>query len=154
MTASPTRRTTASPTRRLPVLVAAIVLVAGATACSDTSVLNLEVGDCLDSADLVGDSVSDVVTVPCDEPHDAEIFAELELPPGEYPGLDAVRAEAEDFCLPKLEEFVGVSILESELDVYPLLPTPDSWEADDDRVILCIAAAPENVTGTLEGSQR
>lgn len=146
---------TAPRTRRIVALAGAALLVAvGATACTDTSVLTLRVGDCLDSVDLAGDSVSDVVTIPCDEPHDAEIFADLELPDGRYPGIDEVRTAAEDFCLPALEEFVGIPLLESELDVYPLLPTVDSWTADDDRVILCIAVAPQDVTGTLEGSGR
>jgi hypothetical protein len=145
----------ASRLRRAAVGVGAIVLLAGVvTACTSTSVLDLSVGDCIDSEDLAGDSVSDVVTVPCDEPHDAEIFAELELPEGDYPGIDEVRAAAEDFCLPELEEFVGTPLLESDLDVYPLLPTADSWTADDDRLILCIVVAPEDVTGTLEGSER
>jgi hypothetical protein len=143
----------AHPTTALAVAV--VALGAGLSGCTSTSVLTLGVGDCLHAADLErGESVSDIVTVPCDEPHDAEIFASRDLPAGDYPGLDGVRAEAENFCLPEFESFVGIAYLESELDVYPLLPTSDSWEQEDDRTILCIAVAPEDVTGTLEGAER
>lgn len=135
-------------------LSAAGLVGAGLTACASTSVLTLSVGDCLRSADLAAGQVSDVATVACSEPHDAEIFAELSLPDGDYPGIQGVRSAAENFCLPALTEWVGVSYLDSDLEVYPLLPTEDSWTGEDDRVILCIAVVSEDVTGTLEGSAR
>ena len=142
--------------RPAPTMVPIVVALSAAamTACSSTSVLTLDVGDCLNADDLRGNSVSDVAKVPCDEPHDAEIFAKLDLPEGDYPGIDEVRATAENFCLPEFEEFAGRPYLESDLDVYPLLPTQDSWVSEDDREILCIVVAPEDVTGTLEGSDR
>jgi hypothetical protein len=139
---------------RVTAALSAAVVVAGLAGCSSTSVLSLNVGDCLRSAELSGGQVSDVATVPCSEAHDAEVFAELSLPDGAYPGLEAVRTAAEDFCLPEFTEWAGITYLDSGLDVYPLLPTQDSWTGEDDRVILCIAVAPEDVTDTLEGSAR
>ena len=126
----------------------------GLAACSSTSVLDLKVGDCLRSSDFTGAEVTDIATVSCSEPHDAEIYAATELPDGDYPGVEAARTAAEDFCLPAVEDFVGVGYLDTELEVYPLLPTEGSWDAEDDREILCILVAPEDVTGTLEGSGR
>ena len=125
----------------------------GLVGCADTSVLTVSVGDCLASADLAGGRVSDVSPVPCREAHDAEVYAELTLPDGDYPGLASVRAAAENFCLPQLAEFVGVPYLSSDLDAYPLLPTSESWAAGD-RTVSCIVVAPEPVTGTLEGANR
>ena len=141
--------------RTAAVTLGALALAVGVGGCTSTSVLTLGVGDCLHSADLErGESVSDVATVPCEEPHDAEIFAATTLPAGDYPGLESLRTEAENYCLPEFETFAGLPYLSSELDVYPLLPTSDSWEQEGDRTILCIAVAPEDVTGTLEGAQR
>lgn len=132
-------------------LVAACLALAGA--CGSGTVLELGVGDCLRSEDLRAEPAV-TVAVDCAEPHDAEIYAATELPDGDYPGVDAVRAAADDFCLPLFEEFVGVTYLESELDVYPLLPSEDGWNTAGDREILCVLVAPGDVTGTLEGAAR
>ena len=143
--------------RRLARLAFAVVVAvqAGAllTACGTGSVLDLEVGDCLRSADLSAAPAVDVA-LDCAEPHDAEIFASTEMPDGPYPGIDALREAADDFCLPRFEEFVGVAYLDSDLEAYPLLPSEDTWNSAGDREILCVLVAPEDVTGTLEGSAR
>lgn len=141
--------------RAAAVLVAAGLVATTATACGDsTSVLDLTVGDCLRSADLQGEQIENIATVSCDEPHDAEIFAATQLPEGDYPGEAGVRTASEDFCLPEFETFVGVSYLDSELEVYPLLPTEDGWNSLGDREILCIVVSPTEVTGTVEGAAR
>lgn len=143
---------TSRSVRRLAVTLAVPLLSAGGLGgCASTSVLSLEVGDCLRSSDFAGEEVSDIPRVSCSDPHDAEVFAATELPEGDYPGITAVRAAAEDFCLPAFEPFAGITYLDSELNVYPLFPTEDSWNTLDDREILCIVVAPEDVTGTLEG---
>ena len=36
--------------------------------------------------------VESVPVVPCSEPHDAEVYAETELPEGDYPGDEAIQA--------------------------------------------------------------
>ena len=151
------RTTRAQPTRTGQPTITAAALVAatlvGLAGCAEPSVLTVSVGDCLASADLASGQVSDVTPVPCSDEHDAEVYAELALPDGEYPGLASVRAAAENYCLPQLEEFVGVPYLSSDLDASPLLPTSESWAAGD-RTVSCIVVAPENVTGTLKGSNR
>lgn len=139
--------------RRRAATVAAALPVALLCACTSTSVLTLGVGDCLQSDILEGD-VSDVAVVPCSDPHDAEVYALLELTGQEYPGIDAVNAAAEDFCLSEFAEFVGIRHADSEIVVYPLLPTQDSWTEQGDRDILCIAVAPAPVEGSLKDAGR
>lgn len=133
--------------------LAAAVAVAPLAGCGSGTVLELGVGDCLRSADLRAEPSVDVA-IDCSEPHDAQIFAATELPDGDYPGVEAVRAAADDFCLPLFEDFVGTPYLESVLDVYPLLPSEDGWIAAGDREILCVLVAPEDVTGSLQGAGR
>jgi hypothetical protein len=141
-------------TRRVAVVLAGLSLVLLPVAgCGARGVLELQVGDCLHSSDLRAEPAVDVA-VDCGEPHDAEIFAATQMPDGPYPGLEAVRAAADDFCLPLFADFVGIEYLDSDLDVYPLLPTEDGWNSAGDREILCVLVAPEDVTGTLEGSAR
>jgi hypothetical protein len=140
--------------RRVAAVTAVAALAAGGVGgCSSGTVLELEVGDCLHSSDLRAEAVVDVA-VDCSEPHDAEIFAATELPDGDYPGVEAVRTAAYDYCLPLFDGFVGVPYLSSDLDVYPLLPSEDSWTSAGDREILCVIVAPEDVTQTLANSQR
>ncbi|WP_263119144.1 hypothetical protein [Cellulomonas sp. RIT-PI-Y] len=121
------------------------------TASSDANVFTVAVGDCLDlaSADLA-DEVSSLPTVPCSDAHDSEIYAEEELPAGDFPtDLDA---QADDFCYGEFATFVGVPAENSSLGYQPMTPTEGGWEQMDDRVVQCIVMSAEPVTGTLEGS--
>jgi hypothetical protein len=138
---------------RRPVLaaVAALALV-GAAGCSSDSVLDLEVGDCLNQSDLDGDEISSAEAIDCDEEHDAEIFAEHGFTGDEYPGVDAVREQSEAGCVEQFDDFVGMPYLESELNFTMLYPSETSWNDADDRATLCILQAPEPMTGSLEGA--
>jgi hypothetical protein len=141
-------------TRSVAVVLAGLALVLAPLAgCGSRGVLELKVGDCLRASDLRAEPAVDVA-VDCEQPHDAEIYAATELPDGPYPGVEAMRAAADDFCLPLFAAFVGTDYLASELDVYPLLPSEDGWNSAGDREILCVLVAPEDVTGTLEASAR
>ncbi len=51
------------------------------TEASDADVFSVQVGDCIVSSKLDdADQVESVPVVPCSEPHDAEVYAETELP--------------------------------------------------------------------------
>jgi len=138
---------------RRPVLAlsAALALV-GVSGCTMNSVMNLEVGDCLNQSDLQGEEVSSAKALECSEEHDAEIYAAHEFSGDEYPGMDAVRAESEEACLAQFEEFIGVPYMESELYVNMLYPTEETWDDADDRTTLCIVESNEPITQSLEGA--
>jgi hypothetical protein len=121
------------------------------TASADANVFTVAVGDCLDLASSqLAEEVSSLPTVPCSDEHDSEIYAETELPEGDYPA--DIQEQASQFCYDEFAPFVGLSYEESTLDVQPMTPLQDGWEQADDRVIQCIVMSPERVTGTLEGS--
>ncbi|GIG23852.1 hypothetical protein Cde04nite_00960 [Cellulomonas denverensis] len=122
------------------------------TEASDASVFSLRVGDCLDYASLGSGDISTAGTIPCDEAHDVEIYAELELPEGDFPGEDAIDEQASQFCYDEFAGFVGLSYEESGLDFMPLQPQQDGWEGADDRIIQCLLVSPSDVTGTLRDS--
>ncbi len=117
----------------------------------DADVFAIRVGDCLNEAS--GEVVSEVPVVPCDQPHDEEVFFDFELEGTDYPGDDAVQTQANDGCLAQFEPFVGLAYESSSLDFYPYTPTQESWEQAGDRVVSCVIWDPAGqVTGTLAGA--
>lgn len=127
----------------------------------EVGVFELAVGDCFDLAQVDSDDglqITTVTLVDCDEPHRAQVFAieQLEAAAGEpFPGTEARDETAQELCTTGFEDYVGVSVAESELVMMWLAPTEESWE-EDDREVLCAVAASddEQLTESVEGSGR
>lgn len=124
------------------------------TEASDADVFSVQVGDCIVSERLDdSEEVESVPVVPCSEPHDVEIYAETELPEGDYPGEEAVTASAEEFCLGEFEPFVGLAYEESAYDFWYFTPLEDGWNIQGDRVVQCVIdTLGTDVTSSLAGS--
>lgn len=123
------------------------------TSGGDTDVFSIAIGDCFNDEEDASSEVNSLPTVPCDEPHDNEIFAEYTFPDGDYPGDDAVSETANTECIAQFEAFVGIPYEESALDVFPITPTEGSWNDQDDRLVSCgIWDSTKQVTGSLEGA--
>ena len=150
------------------VVVAASILLAGCSALGgaggaptptptgppEVDVLDLAVGDCLQN----GDARRVTKTVPvvdCDEPHDSEAYALIELTGDDFPGTDAVSDRAVTECTTEFTAFIGIDYADSALDFAYYYPTPTSWDLGD-REILCLVIDPKTptVTGTLAGAAR
>lgn len=116
----------------------------------------LEKGDCFNDPNFRSGEdadVASVVRVPCDEAHDAEVFATVRVPGTTYPG-EAVMDRRAERCLALFEDFVGVHYAASAHDLYFYFPTSQSWLMDD-REIQCTIGDPDGrVTGTLAGIGR
>ena len=127
------------------------------SACSTTSALELKVGNCLDLPNdtemSAGFELTTVKTVSCSSEHEAQVYAEKELTGNEFPGTDAIQDIAAEFCTEEFKTFVGSEIGTSTLDIYPLMPTAESWEQAGDRTLLCVAISPTPVTTTFENSK-
>lgn len=122
------------------------------TESANVDVFALKVGDCkMSSATGLIEAVD---IVPCDEPHDEEIYHQFEMEDGEF-SEDAINTATEGCIGDAYTEFVGVVWDESSLDVYPITPTKDTWEQMNDRVIQCVISDPAGpVEGSLEGAKR
>ncbi|WP_307038722.1 septum formation family protein [Agromyces ramosus] len=117
----------------------------------DTAPFVPAVGDCLDASKEHGLSPSSVV--PCEEPHDDEVYAQFDLDGGGFPGDDAVARAAHDACASRFEAFVGIAHADSALEFYTLHPTTESWSTSGARTVSCIIWNPtDHVTGSLEGA--
>ena len=146
------------------VLIAAGLLLAGCstpggtatptpTGAPEVDVLDLAVGDCLDTHGKPGITRT-VPVVDCTLEHDSEAYAQTVLDEAEFPGDEAVRARAQAECTEAFADFAGVEYDASSLDYAYYFPTSGSW-AGGDRRILCLIFDPAGrVTGTLEGAAR
>ncbi len=149
--------------------LAVLVLALAATSCGgaqrgDTgqieeagslSVFNFAVGDCFNDPSDGAEQISDVAAVPCADPHDNEVYFKFNLADGPFPGDDAIDAEVEAECIPAFEAYVGASYDTSEVYVFPVTPTQESWDTADDREVVCALYVPdEKLTGSLKGSGR
>ena len=121
----------------------------------EVNVFALEVGDCLTDYRATEGVVS-VPTVPCSEPHSGEIYAVVPLPEGDgnYPGVEAISAQAEEKCIAEFEGFVGLSYEESVLEFSYLAPEETEWDAGDREVLCTIHDPAGQTTGTLADANR
>lgn len=121
----------------------------------DLGVFALNVGDCVNSPDDTEDGVSSMTGVPCDEPHDGEVFGTIDSTATEFPGDAELQSEADEVCAAEFETYVGIEYAVSELFFQTLIPTQQTWDDQDDREIVCIAVEEEGqLTGSVEGAAR
>ncbi|HMG28909.1 MAG TPA: septum formation family protein [Jiangellaceae bacterium] len=151
-TASPAAENTGSPDETSAPTQAQETAAPGA---GEVDVLDLKVGDCLaESVPGGGEEVSSVQSVPCSEPHSEEVYAAVTLPEGDFPGEEAVVAQAEELCTAEFESFVGLPYEESALYLSYLTPTEESW-SHGDREVVCTVYDPDgDTTGTLADANR
>lgn len=120
----------------------------------NADVFSLRVGDCVitDGSEL--GEISGLPVVPCGEAHADEVYFAYDIDASEFPGEEAILAEAEQRCVPKFESFVGTRYQESVLDYWPMYPTEGSW-SQGDREVLCLVYDPAaDTVGSLAGAAR
>lgn len=119
------------------------------------SVFELEVGDCFNDDDDLSAEATEVEVIDCELPHDNEIFFEYSLEDGDFPGAETMLEDTLERCVDEFEGFVGTAYEDSDLDVFPIYPTDESW-AEGDRVVYCALYAVDlsKLTGSMEGARR
>lgn len=121
----------------------------------EVSVFDLEVGTCWDDPADLGE-VEEVAAIDCDELHDNEVIALVDLPEdsdAEYPGEDELQERAAELCLDEFEDYVGVPYDDSPLLIFPLTPSEDTWKIGD-REVVCSVYDEEPLQGSARaGSQ-
>ena len=155
---------------RVPVAV--LVVTAGLVACAGTreaaqdpapsapsagarGAFSIQLGDCLKEPGAGGTEAEEVAPVPCDQPHEAEVYARFDLPDGPFPGGPAVTAAAEGRCAAEFAAYVGKPVTESMLEFYTFQPTESTWNAQSDREVLCVVTDPAGpTTRSLKGAAR
>jgi hypothetical protein len=95
----------------------------------------LEVGQCIRA---VGESteIYSMPVVPCDQPHEAEVYHVFTMDAGPFPGDAAVESESGERCSAALEPYLTPE--NESLEIVYLYPHEGNWRQD--RRVTCIAA--------------
>jgi len=107
---------------------------------------DLEAGDCVNGI-RGAQEFRRLPTVPCAQPHEAEVFAVFTLAGSAWPGEAAVRAQAEN-CVTRLPGYAPAAAVDDKLDVFSLHPTRESW-GQGDRLVTCLAVDLARRTGSI-----
>ena len=125
--------------------------VAGA----DQSVFELAVGTCFNDPGSA-EEIQSVGSVPCETPHDNEVFALVDFPAGPddaFPGREALSTFGDEQCQgAQFEDYVGVPYAESRYFATQLTPTEGSWEQGDREVVCLLYDSTTQITGTVRGT--
>ena len=125
-----------------------------ATAENDNAdVFSIKVGDCLNDATASG-TVTTAPIVPCSKPHDSEAYKSITMKDGDFPGTDAVKAQADQGCGDAFPAFVGIPFNDSKLDISYYFPTSDSWSNGDREILCTVYDDGVKTTGTLKNAKR
>jgi hypothetical protein len=126
----------------------------------ELNTVDLRIGDCFQNWTEVAAGgttrLSSLEVVPCDEPHDNEVFhidAYGTSTSLEWPGEDRATSYASAVCLGAFESYVGSAHASSRLDYGYIRPTLESWEQHDDRRVACFlfSSTGEPLTGSMHG---
>ena len=119
----------------------------------ETSVFDLEVGDCFSASE---DELETVVVVSCDAAHVFEVYHVFDHEAGgddAYPGDDEILQYADTECQVPFEDFVGLDYQSSQWYITSVTPSQETWDQGD-REIVCTLNLEDrtDVTGSAEGS--
>jgi Septum formation len=128
------------------------------------SVFHIQPGQCF-LTPAVKAELSSLTRTPCDQPHTLELYAKPTYTDAAagvsstsntaFPGDDVLNTFAQGSCAQLFTAYVGVNYLDSKLFFTPLLPSPRSWESDDDRTILCfITTTGAKLTASVKGTKQ
>jgi Septum formation len=111
-----------------------------------SAVFSLKAGDCFDPQ-----GQQSYTLIPCDSPHQAEVFATFALTGTKWPGDTAVQAEAGRACASRLTGYVNPQLAISLSSTY-VYPDSVAWQAGTRTVICEARAASGELTGSVRGA--
>jgi hypothetical protein len=157
-------------------LCAAVALLASLAGCSvisgkksvsvSESVFKVKTGQCFVAPSSVKAQLSSLTRTPCDQPHTQEAYATVSYTSAAsgpsasasdsaFPGDDVLGTFAQGVCAQRFTGYVGVNYLDSKLFFTYLLPSPRSWESDDDRSVICfITTTGAKLTSSVKGTKQ
>ncbi len=139
--------------RAIAAVVAGSTMALALAACAGPPVSDLKVGDCFVQAALASE-VDSVPTVPCTDPHDAEVYAIIPLDNAEF-DQDVIDTAATDGCEAQYEGYLGIPYWDSQYLFLSLTPTEDGWRTEATHNVICFVWPGEGVQlyDTVKGSR-
>ena len=112
----------------------------------ESAVFKLQEGDCVNMPN------GQLVTIlPCDTPHEAEVFATFALPASAWPGTTALRQDASSGCASRLTGYINPQLAISLAQSY-VFPNKVAWTAGTRTVICEVRAARGQLTGSVRNA--
>jgi hypothetical protein len=109
-------------------------------------------GTCLQ---LPGDEGSLATVAECSQDHDAEIYANVELGPGQWPGYDTVAERADEVCHHSFQAYVGTSVDDSDFDYSLFVSDEAEWVAGQHAVICVVVPYfDDRLSGSVRDSSQ
>jgi len=109
----------------------------------DLGVFDFKVGDCFQDPEVQSTGgvagIADVEAVPCDTPHDNEVYYLHDLSGqfSEFPGQAQIDDASSAACKAQFQAYVGQAHESSRLNYTWLSPTQETWDENDDREVVC-----------------
>ena len=130
-----------------------VVSSCGGGAQRNSSGVVVKVGDCSNS-DL-SQIVDEVDLVPCDKPHALEAYSIITSTATTYPGAEALQVFADQSCIDKFFDYVGLELSQSILYYTYVYPSVTSWNSKSDRSVICFIykATEPLLTTSVKGSK-
>lgn len=150
--------------RLLAVAVLAIVMASACTSiprndggglseAADIPVTEFAIGDCFD--DPIFGEVTDVPGVPCEVPHDNEVYAIFDHTDADqaWPGQDVMDADAFEACVARFQSYVGADYANSRLDLSFFTPLEEGWDNGDHEIVCFLYDLDlAKLTGSMQNS--
>ncbi|MBN8880994.1 MAG: septum formation family protein [Salana multivorans] len=107
-------------------------------------VVDLVPGMCLDTTSITD---ADILVVPCAQPHDGEVIAQLTRTGTAYPGDDTLYDDAIDECYGPVSSALPPTANTQNLYVDAFVPTQEEWDAGS-RMLSCLLVSDGTMTGS------
>jgi hypothetical protein len=128
----------------------ALGIIAGALSPTENVyATQVKVGACLANAPT-GKEVKSVDTISCDQPHSAEVFAQLPVSGNAYPGQSGFDQYTQK-CNDELAAYSSTATKDPGVDITLIYPLADAWQQGDHHVT-CIATLSAKRTGSIAKS--
>lgn len=112
-----------------------------------TSVYALRTRDCLQNPGArLG--ITNVRVVPCDQPHNAQVFAVFPVAGSSYPGTAALQRQAAAGCHARIAGSINRSLITNSMTLQYLYPESQSW-AGGHRSITCLVVDSASMTSSV-----
>ena len=115
-----------------------------------TNVFSLRPGQCFQnppaSQTVLG--VTYVTVVPCTTPHNAQAFVQFTATGSSYPGVAALKRQADQGCHARIKKNVQTSKIKNSMTLHYLYPLESSWASHKTITCLIVSSKP-NLTASL-----
>ena len=112
-----------------------VISSCGNGAQRNSSGVVVKVGDCSNSN--LSQTVDKLDLVACDKPHSHEAYSVIASTASTYPGAEVLQVFADQSCIDKFFDYVGVALSQSILYYTYVYPSVTSWNSNSDRSVIC-----------------